>query len=80
MTHPAEDLFARALGLLEIGRLKQHRALVLGAWGCGARKHSPEAVAGAFKEALHVLDTGPWGISPLFFGGFWRKIRISSRC
>ncbi|CAE7709753.1 unnamed protein product [Symbiodinium sp. CCMP2456] len=46
------DLLARMCGLIEICKLRGHRLLVIGAWGCGSRKHPPEAVAWAFKQAL----------------------------
>ncbi|OLP81324.1 hypothetical protein AK812_SmicGene38154 [Symbiodinium microadriaticum] len=47
-----QDLLARMCGLIEICKLRGHRLLVIGAWGCGGRKHPPEAVARAFKQAL----------------------------
>lgn len=47
-----QDLLARMCGLIEICKLRGHRLLVIGAWGCGSRKHPPEAVARAFKQAL----------------------------
>ena len=46
------DLLARMCGLIEICGRRGHRLLVIGAWGCGSRKHPPEAVAWAFKQAL----------------------------
>ena len=49
-----DDLLALVRGLIRICKLHGHRHLVLSAWGCGARKHPPERVAEAFKEALNL--------------------------
>lgn len=38
--------------MLRIAAMNQYKTLVLGAWGCGAFGHAPDAVAGYFKEIL----------------------------
>lgn len=46
---------SRARGILHICKLHGHRRLVLGAWGCGARKHPPQLVVESFERALSEL-------------------------
>jgi uncharacterized protein (TIGR02452 family) len=45
-------LDARAARILAVAAHHGHRVLVLGAWGCGAFRNDPDAVAGAFAAAL----------------------------
>ncbi|MFI7662232.1 TIGR02452 family protein [Micromonospora parva] len=33
-----------------------HRTIVLGAWGCGVFRNDPATVAGAFADALQMID------------------------
>ena len=42
----------RAWRVLEISRLQGHRALVLGAWGCGVFANDPSSVAVSFRDHL----------------------------
>jgi uncharacterized protein (TIGR02452 family) len=53
----------RIAKLLALSAHKQHLTLVLGAWGCGVFRNSPEDIAQLFKEAL----TGP-------FAGQFKKV------
>jgi uncharacterized protein (TIGR02452 family) len=39
----------RAGKILALAARRQHRCLVLGAWGCGVFRNDPEVVAGAFS-------------------------------
>lgn len=47
-----EVLRARAVRVLEVAAHHGHRALVLGAWGCGVFRNAPPVVADAFAHAL----------------------------
>lgn len=47
-----ETLQARCLKVLQMAALHGHRALVLGAWGCGAFRNDPAVVAEGFARAL----------------------------
>ncbi|MET8281744.1 TIGR02452 family protein [Micromonospora sp. NPDC005174] len=49
-------LARRARRVLEVAAAHGHRSIVLGAWGCGVFRNDPATVAGAFAEALHVVD------------------------
>ncbi|MCM0677721.1 TIGR02452 family protein [Micromonospora phytophila] len=49
-------LLRRARRVLEVAAAHGHRTIVLGAWGCGVFRNDPATVAGAFAEALHVVD------------------------
>ncbi|MEU0551636.1 TIGR02452 family protein [Micromonospora sp. NPDC005979] len=49
-------LARRARRVLEVAAAHGHRSIVLGAWGCGVFRNDPAAVAGAFADALHVVD------------------------
>lgn len=42
----------RAARVLAVARAHGHTRLVLGAWGCGVFRNSPETVARAFRESL----------------------------
>ena len=46
----------RARRVLEVAAAHGHRTLVLGAWGCGVFRNDPAVVAGAFADALRVVD------------------------
>lgn len=48
-------LRARALQVLRVAAHQGHRALVLGAWGCGVFRNEPHEVAEAFSLALSTL-------------------------
>jgi uncharacterized protein (TIGR02452 family) len=50
-----EVLRARAVRVLEVAAHHGHRALVLGAWGCGVFRNDPAVVADAFAHALKSL-------------------------
>lgn len=41
--------------MLQIAAHHGHRALVLGAWGCGVFRNDPRACAEAFARALEAL-------------------------
>jgi uncharacterized protein (TIGR02452 family) len=45
-------LHTRALKVLQIAAHRQHRTLILGAWGCGAFRNDPEVASAAFAAAL----------------------------
>lgn len=45
-------LLRRARQVLKAAAVHGHRALVLGAWGCGAFRGDPQVVAGVFAEVL----------------------------
>ena len=49
-------LEARALRVLQIAAHHGHRALILGAWGCGVFRNDPHACAEAFAAALEALE------------------------
>ncbi|WFF03765.1 TIGR02452 family protein [Micromonospora sp. WMMD964] len=49
-------LTRRARRVLEVAAAHGHRTIVLGAWGCGVFRNDPATVAGAFAEALRVVD------------------------
>ncbi|MGW0215159.1 TIGR02452 family protein [Micromonospora chokoriensis] len=49
-------LARRARRVLEVAATHGHRTIVLGAWGCGVFRNDPATVAGAFAEALQVVD------------------------
>lgn len=49
-------LARRARRVLEVAAAHGHRTIVLGAWGCGVFRNDPATVAGAFAEALQVVD------------------------
>ncbi|MFI6265833.1 TIGR02452 family protein [Micromonospora sp. NPDC051006] len=49
-------LLRRARRVLEVAAAHGHRAIVLGAWGCGVFRNDPATVAGAFADALQVVD------------------------
>ncbi|OHX02852.1 TIGR02452 family protein [Micromonospora sp. WMMB235] len=46
----------RARRVLEVAAAHGHRTVVLGAWGCGVFRNDPATVAGAFADALRVVD------------------------
>ncbi len=46
----------RARRVLEVAAAHGHRTVVLGAWGCGVFRNDPAVVAGAFADALRVVD------------------------
>jgi uncharacterized protein (TIGR02452 family) len=48
-------LHRRARFVLEVAADRGHRALVLGAWGCGVFRNDPVEVARAFEEALRAM-------------------------
>lgn len=48
----ATVLEARAKRVLAVARAKQHRVLVLGAWGCGVFRNDPVLVADVFARLL----------------------------
>jgi uncharacterized protein (TIGR02452 family) len=45
-------LYGRARRVLRVAAAHGHRQIVLGAWGCGVFRNSPEAVASAFQAGL----------------------------
>jgi uncharacterized protein (TIGR02452 family) len=45
-------MLRRILAVLSVAVDRDHRALVLGAWGCGVFGNDPAEVAGMFREAL----------------------------
>lgn len=47
-----EVMTMRIRMMLRIAAMNQYKTLVLGAWGCGAFGHNPDAVAGYFKNVL----------------------------
>jgi uncharacterized protein (TIGR02452 family) len=47
---------ARIAKVLAIAAVKQHDAVVLGAWGCGVFRNDPEEIAELFRDAV----TGPY--------------------
>ncbi|MEU8301833.1 TIGR02452 family protein [Micromonospora sp. NPDC048909] len=49
-------LLRRARRVLEVAAAHGHRAIVLGAWGCGVFRNDPATVAGAFADALQMVD------------------------
>ncbi|GIJ17281.1 TIGR02452 family protein [Micromonospora gifhornensis] len=49
-------LVRRARRVLQAAAAHGHRTLVLGAWGCGVFRNDPAAVAGAFADALEMVD------------------------
>ncbi|MEV4763075.1 TIGR02452 family protein [Micromonospora chokoriensis] len=49
-------LARRARRVLEVAATHGHRTIVLGAWGCGVFRNDPATVAGAFADALQVVD------------------------
>ncbi|MEU8256481.1 TIGR02452 family protein [Micromonospora inaquosa] len=49
-------LARRARRVLEVAAAHGHRTIVLGAWGCGVFRNDPATVAGAFADALQVVD------------------------
>lgn len=49
-------LARRARRVLEVAAAHGHRTLVLGAWGCGVFRNDPVTVAGAFADALQMID------------------------
>lgn len=49
-------LLRRAVRVLTVAAAHGHRTLVLGAWGCGVFRNDPVVVAGAFAEALRVVN------------------------
>ncbi|MGV9371918.1 TIGR02452 family protein [Micromonospora tulbaghiae] len=49
-------LARRARRVLEVAAAHGHRTVVLGAWGCGVFRNDPATVAGAFADALRVVD------------------------
>jgi uncharacterized protein (TIGR02452 family) len=53
----ATTMLARIEKLLSLAVIHGHTTLVLGAWGCGAFKNDPTAVAGWFHEQLVEKDT-----------------------
>lgn len=57
---PRQAAFLRSKidGILSIAKHHSHRAVVLGAWGCGAFGNSAQCVASVFHEALR----GPHGL------------------
>ncbi len=61
----AEALESRARMVLSVARAKQHRVLVLGAWGCGVFRNDPTFVADVFGRHL---------ASPAFAGEFDRVV------
>jgi uncharacterized protein (TIGR02452 family) len=50
-----EVLRSRALQVLRVAASRGHRALVLGAWGCGVFRNDPVEAAEAFAAALGAL-------------------------
>lgn len=55
----AGDLLRRRIErVLAIARSRAHRALVLGAWGCGAFKNDPRRTAEDFRRALETQYAG----------------------
>jgi uncharacterized protein (TIGR02452 family) len=60
--HRADELLRimrqRIVRVLAIAQLHGHRALVLGAWGCGVFGNDPRAVARAFHDELHGSFAG----------------------
>jgi uncharacterized protein (TIGR02452 family) len=56
----------RINSILAIARQRDHRSLVLGAWGCGVFKNDPQDIAQWFHTAL--ID------NPLFIGAFERVV------
>ncbi len=50
--HAAELMPPRIRRVLAVAQAMGHRAIVLGAWGCGAFGNDPESTACAFREAL----------------------------
>lgn len=54
-----EALRRRAKRVLDVAAANGHRALVLGAWGCGVFRNDPRVVAESFAEALR--ETGGFG-------------------
>lgn len=58
-----QALHRRAGMVLALAQAKQHRSLLLGAWGCGVFRNDPEAVAEAFAT---------WLAHPRFVGSFDR--------
>ncbi len=48
-------LATRAERILRVAAAHGHRRIVLGAWGCGVFRNSPEVVASAFRAALAAV-------------------------
>ena len=48
-------LQTRALKVLQVAADRQHRTLILGAWGCGAFRNPATVVARAFADALEQM-------------------------
>jgi uncharacterized protein (TIGR02452 family) len=51
-------LVARARKVLALAAARQHRFLVLGAWGCGVFRNDPTAVAEAFAQIHDAAFAG----------------------
>jgi len=50
-----ETLERRAMKILQVAQKHGHKAVVLGAWGCGFFKNDPKEVVDAFMKALDEL-------------------------
>jgi uncharacterized protein (TIGR02452 family) len=50
-----EEVYSRALKVLQVAAHRGHRTLVLGAWGCGVFRNDPVEVAEAFAAGLRAL-------------------------
>lgn len=49
---------ARIRLVLDVMAAHQHRAIVLGAWGCGVFRNDPEQISTLFREALATTHRG----------------------